>query len=71
MEKKTVVKRKRRGRPATGQLPLIGFRASWALRDDVADWAGAQRDRPSLSEAIRRLVRRGLRREADDQYYRH
>lgn len=38
----------------------MGFRASPIMRASVVRWAEDQPDRPSLSEAIRRLVEIGL-----------
>jgi len=49
------------GRPRTGITPLIGFRADPAIRDAIVRWAGKQLDKPTLSEAIRRLVEIGLK----------
>jgi hypothetical protein len=49
------------GRPRTGTTPLMGFRADPAIRDAIVRWAEKQRDKPSLSEAIRRLVEIGLK----------
>jgi Arc/MetJ-type ribon-helix-helix transcriptional regulator len=50
------VTRKRRGRPATGQDPVLGIRLPGRLIDDVEAWIKQQKDRPSRSEAIRRLL---------------
>ena len=60
MTKSIKVKPKTRGRPATGKDPLMGFRASPAMRASVIRWAENQPDTPTLSEAIRRLVELGL-----------
>lgn len=60
MAKSISVKRKKPGRPATGTDPLMGFRASPVMRAAVVKWAENQPDKPSLSEAIRRLVEIGL-----------
>jgi hypothetical protein len=60
MAKSIKVKPKKRGRPATGKDPLMGFRASPEMRASVVRWAENQPDTPSLSEAIRRLVELGL-----------
>jgi hypothetical protein len=60
MAKSISVKRKKPGRPATGTDPLMGFRASPVMRASVVRWAETQPDKPSLSEAIRRLVELGL-----------
>jgi hypothetical protein len=38
----------------------MGFRASPEMRASVVRWAEAEPDKPSLSEAIRRLVEWGL-----------
>ncbi len=56
-----VVPKKRRGRPATGRDPVTAIRLSKALRQTVDKWAEKQDDRPSRSEAIRRLVELGLK----------
>ena len=60
MAKSIKVEPKRRGRPATGKDPLMGFRASPVMRASVVRWAENQPDKPTLSEAIRRLVELGL-----------
>ena len=57
--KKNVV-RKRPGRPATGQDPVTAIRLSDEMRRSVDQWAAKQDDKPGRSEAIRRLVERGL-----------
>jgi hypothetical protein len=61
MKKTTPVKQKVMGRPRTGTTPLMGFRADPAIRASIVRWAEKQRDLPSLSEAIRRLVELGLK----------
>jgi hypothetical protein len=43
---------------------LIGFRADAVVRAAIVEWAENQPDRPTLSEAIRRLVELGLTIEA-------
>jgi hypothetical protein len=56
-----IVRRKKRGRPPTGKaLPLVNFRAPEAMVKAVDKWAAAQSDKPDRSEALRRLVARGL-----------
>jgi len=40
---------------------MIGLRASDELRAAIDAWAARQSDRPSRSEAIRRLVEAGLK----------
>ncbi|MGE3875780.1 MAG: ribbon-helix-helix protein, CopG family [Parvibaculaceae bacterium] len=56
------VVRKKRGRPPTGQDPVTAIRLSPDMRDAVDAWAARQKDSPSRSEAIRRLVDLGLRK---------
>jgi hypothetical protein len=52
--------RKKRGRPATGRSSVMGVRLAPELRANVDKWAAEQPDKPSHSEAIRRLVELGL-----------
>src|SRR5437868_10099169 len=52
--------KKKRGRPATGRDPVTAIRLPEDLRVRVEAWATEQRDTPSRSEAIRRLVEIGL-----------
>jgi hypothetical protein len=56
------VVRKKRGRPATGQDPVTAIRLSPEIRDAVDLWAAKQKDAPSRSEAIRRLVELALKK---------
>ena len=58
MSEKTPTK-KRRGRPAIGRL--IGVRWDDDELRQIDDWCLAQEDQPKRAEAIRRLVRLGLR----------
>ena len=51
---------KKRGRPATGQDPVTAIRLSKNLRSSVDSWTRQQADKPSRSEAIRRLVEHAL-----------
>src|SRR4051794_25456913 len=51
---------KKRGRPATGRDPVTAIRLPEDMRVRVEAWATKQRDTPSRSEAIRRLVEHGL-----------
>jgi hypothetical protein len=60
MKKSILAKQKSRGRPATGQTPMMGFRATDELRGKIVHWAEFQPDAPKLSEAVRRLVELGL-----------
>jgi hypothetical protein len=57
MAKKSIpVIQKKRGRPATGQDPILALRLPPALRSAIESWAKQQKDKPSRSEAIRRLI---------------
>jgi hypothetical protein len=49
------------GRPATGHDPSRTFRLSDEFMAKLDAWAVSQADRPTRSEAIRRLVDLGLR----------
>jgi len=60
MKKSISAKQKKRGRPATGITPMIGIRLSPDKRNAVEAWAKIALDKPSLSEAVRRLVELGL-----------
>ena len=60
MKKARTAKQKVLGRPKTGIRPLMGFRADPAIRASIVRWAELQPDKPTLSEAIRRLVEQGL-----------
>jgi hypothetical protein len=58
MAKSIGVKPKKRGRPATGKDPLVGVRIPPHLIAGLDEWAEDQGI--SRSEAIRRLVEKGL-----------
>jgi len=59
--KKSIKVKPKRGRPPTGgRDPLMGLRVSDQLRGKIVHWAENQPDRPTLSEATRRLVALGL-----------
>jgi hypothetical protein len=58
MKKSISVKRKKRGRPATGTDPLYGVRIPEELMVRIEQWAKA--NVATRSEAIRRLVELGL-----------
>ena len=47
---------KRPGRPATGRDPVLTVRLPPSTRLAIENWAKQQKDRPSRSEAIRRLI---------------
>ncbi len=55
----TIRKKKRRA-PAAGEGPLIGLRLEPGALARVDRWAASQKDHPSRSEAVRRLVELGL-----------
>jgi hypothetical protein len=55
------VRQKKRGRPATGKTPIRAIRLSDEFMDEIDHWATQQEDQPGRSEAIRRLVERGLK----------
>jgi metal-responsive CopG/Arc/MetJ family transcriptional regulator len=61
MSTKKVVPKRKRGRPATGKDPVSAIRLSLPLRSAIEDWAKQQSDKPSRSEAIRRLVEFALK----------
>jgi hypothetical protein len=47
---------KRAGRPATGRDPVLTMRLPPGTRLAIENWAKRQKDKPSRSEAIRRLI---------------
>jgi hypothetical protein len=47
---------KKRGRPPTGKDPVTAVRLPDDLRTAIDDWRRRQKDLPTRSEAIRRLV---------------
>jgi hypothetical protein len=57
-----VLPKKKRGRPPTGRDPVTAIRLAADLRAVIDAWALKQDDRPSRSEAIRRLIEFGLAR---------
>jgi hypothetical protein len=64
MEKSTGSYLKKRGRPATGKDPLLNFRAPPELTARIEVWVAQQPEpQPSRSEAIRRLVEKGLAKD--------
>ena len=58
---------KRPGRPATGRDPVLTVRLPLALRSEIESWAKQQKDKPSRSEAIRRLIEFALACKAKGQ----
>jgi Arc/MetJ-type ribon-helix-helix transcriptional regulator len=59
-QKSITVIRKKRGRPPTGQDPVLAVRLPPELKSRIDRWARDQRDKPSRSEAIRQLIEQGL-----------
>ena len=53
---------KRRGRPATGVDPVTAIRLPPELRVALEEWAEQQQDKPSRSEALRRIAAEFLKR---------
>jgi DNA-binding XRE family transcriptional regulator len=47
---------KKTGRPATGRDPIFALRLPPEMRFAIERWAAGQNDKPSRSEAIRRLI---------------
>jgi len=61
MKRQTVITQKKRGPPPTGKGTLVGVRLQ---PDDLAavdDWAEKQKEPHTRPEAIRALVRKGLK----------
>jgi hypothetical protein len=59
--RKTVTQKKRgRGRPATGQDPHVSLRLPVETIAEAEAWAAQQPDKPTRSEALRRLINLGL-----------
>jgi Arc/MetJ-type ribon-helix-helix transcriptional regulator len=52
--------RKLRSRPATGQDPVTAVRLPAELKSKIDTWANRQKDKPSLSEAIRQLLEKAV-----------
>jgi hypothetical protein len=68
MSIRVTTKRRKRGRPVTtGKGLQIGMRWHEPLLGMIDDWAAAQDDEPTRTEAIRRLVERGLAAETTRQ----
>src|SRR5271166_1191442 len=61
--KSILVIRKKRGRPATGQHPVMAVRLPQELIERIDEWTKAG-DARSRSDAIRQLIERGLDRSA-------
>jgi len=63
MVKSIIVIRKKRGRPATGQHPVMALRLPQELIELIDEWMKAC-DARSRSDAIRQLIELGLDRSA-------
>jgi hypothetical protein len=61
MKSSIPVKRKKRGRPATGVDPFVGVRFPQTLLDAIDAWGAASEEPLTRSHAIRRLVELGLK----------
>jgi hypothetical protein len=55
---------KKPGRPATGRDPVLTIRLPLALRSKIESWGKQQSDKPTRSEAIRRLIEFALAAKA-------
>jgi hypothetical protein len=55
------VTQKRRGRPATGQDPHVSLRLPVETIAAADAWAAQQPDKPTRSEALRRLIDLGMK----------
>ena len=64
MRKSIPVLRKKRGRPPTGETPVLALRLPPGLRSEIESWAKQQKDKPSRSEAIRQLIEIALSTKA-------
>jgi Arc/MetJ-type ribon-helix-helix transcriptional regulator len=58
---------KKVGRPATGRDPVMAVRLPPSLKSHIESWAKRQNDRPTRSEAIRRLIEFALAVRAKKQ----
>ncbi len=62
-------KKRGRGRPATGRMPMFPLRIQASLMNEVDGWVRKEGLEISRSEAVRRLVRAGrasVRRKRSD-----
>jgi hypothetical protein len=58
---------KKRGRPATGRDPYLGFRSPPSMTEAIDAWISAQpKPQPSRSVAIRSLLQRALAADLED-----
>jgi hypothetical protein len=61
MSTQKVIPKKKMGRPATGRDPIRTFRLSDEKVAEIDAWAARQPDKPSRSEALRRLIDLGMK----------
>jgi hypothetical protein len=61
MSTEKVIQKKKLGRPATGNDPIRTFRLSDEKVAEIEAWAARQPDKPSRSEALRRLIDLGMK----------
>jgi len=61
MAKSIIDNQKKRGRPATGVVPMVGVRMTVEFQAAIHRWAEKQPDQPTMAEAVRRLVELGLK----------
>ena len=60
MSDSNIVIRKKRGRPRTGQTPVVSLRLEPEWQQDIDEWRHGEPDQLSRSEAIRILLGMGL-----------
>jgi hypothetical protein len=61
MSDSNIVIRKKRGRPRTGQTPVVSLRLEPEWQQDIDEWRHGEPDQLSRSEAIRMLLGMGKR----------
>jgi hypothetical protein len=52
--------RKKRGRPAIGQTPVVSFRLDQDWQEAIDEWRISEPEKPTRSQAIRLLIAMGL-----------
>ncbi len=60
MSDSNIVIRKKRGRPRTGQTPVVSLQLEPEWQQDIDEWRHGEPDQLSRSEAIRMLLGMGL-----------
>jgi hypothetical protein len=61
MSTQKIIPKKKMGRPATGRDPIRTFRLSDEKVAEIDAWAARQPEKPSRSEALRRLIDLGMK----------